>query len=746
MNEYRRAENPLSYQARKHVQEKFLFMNNSAQKSDLALTDALRSIFGYTMFRENQENVVRSILAKRDALVVMPTGGGKSLCYQLPSYILEGTTIVISPLISLMKDQVDAADAMGLHAAFLNSTLSGIEMSMVQQQLHEGELDLLYVSPERFAMPSFIQFLKTSPVSHFAVDEAHCISDWGHDFRPDYLSLSQIVEEFPHVPVSAFTATATIQVQKDIAKRLKLRNPHIVRASFDRENLFYEVTQKENVNHQILDFIKNHKNEPGIVYRTSRKSVEETASFLLHSGISCLPYHAGMTSDDRTRFQNDFNRDRVQVIVATIAFGMGIDKSNIRFIVHGDLPKNMEGFYQETGRAGRDGEPAHCLLFFGRGDVPKIKYFINQVQNPDEQRSLNSRLQDMINYASIHRCRRKQILEYFNEDYFHENCGNCDVCTGTVETKDATVDGQIFLSAIARTEQRFGVTHIIDIITGSKTKKILENGHDSIKTYGAGKDKSKKYWRAIANELIGQGFIIQTDDTYPVLKISRPGIEIIKGEKTLTVVKVKEKKSGTVKRNEVPYNEELFEILRELRKNIAEEQNVAPFIVFSDAVLHQICRAYPQTKEDFLAINGVGEKKFTNYGVFFIKTIKDFIEKNPITKFIQNTEHARSEKSKKIPTHHVTLNLIMEGLHYKAIAEKRGLTAGTIVSHIEKLIKEGHHIDFTLHIEDHKMKEIENLFLSMKTSSLTPVVEAAENITYEEARLARAFMIKKAGH
>lgn len=715
-------------------------MNISTDTSDIVITDALKSIFGYTEFRPNQEDVVRSIMAKRDALVVMPTGGGKSLCYQLPSYIMEGTTVVISPLISLMKDQVDAAEAMGLRAAFLNSTLSGTEMTQVQQKLHEGKLDLLYVSPERFAMPSFIQSLKNALVSHFAVDEAHCISDWGHDFRPDYLSLSKISEEFPRVPVSAYTATATMRVQHDIARRLKLRNPHIVRASFNRANLFYEVTHKENVNQQILDFIKNHKNEPGIVYRTSRKSVEETTAFLIHAGISCLPYHAGMRSEDRTMFQNDFNRDRVQVIVATIAFGMGIDKSNIRFIIHGDLPKNMESFYQETGRAGRDGEPAHCLLLFGRGDVPRIKFFINQVQNPDEQESLNNRLQDMINYASIHMCRRKQILEYFNEDYSHQNCKTCDVCTGTVDTDDATVAGQIILSAIARTDQRFGVTHIIDIVTGSDTRKIRDLGHDAIKTYGAGKDKSKKYWRAIMNELIGQGFLIQSGDRYPVLKISDTGKSILKGEETLTVVTVKEEKSKKRKNNAEPYNEELFDVLRELRRDIAEENNVAPFIVFSDAVLHQICRTYPRTRNDFLAINGVGEKKYQSYGEIFIKTINEFLDENPLSECIQKTATSETAKSKKEPTRHVTLKYIMEGLNYKEIAEKRGLSPGTIVSHIEKLIEEGHHIDLYSHIEKSKMKEIENLFISMKTTMLRPVVEEAETITYDDARLVRAFM------
>jgi len=467
----------------------------------------LKDIFGFHSFRPNQEEIVRAILARQDCFVVMPTGGGKSLCYQLPAHIMDGTCMVVSPLISLMKDQVDAAIATGLRASFLNSSLSAAMKRDVQLRFTAGELDLIYVSPERFAMPEFIAELKHVKLSFVAIDEAHCISDWGHDFRPDYLNLATIVEDFPDVPVTAFTATATHRVQEDIVAKLRLRSPHTVRASFNRPNLFYKVIPKQKPGDQILKFVRAHPNDPGIIYRTTRKSVEQTAALLARHGIKALPYHAGLDDASRIMNQDAFNRDEIDVIVATIAFGMGIDKSNVRYVLHGDLPKNMESYYQETGRSGRDGESAHCLLLFGYGDIPKIRYFIDQISENTERNHSIKCLNDMVHYATINVCRRKQLLNYFGEDYPPQKpepsmtntespmiatgaC--CDICAGEVESVDATVDAQIVLSAIARTGERFGINYIVSVVTGSDFDRIQQLGHDKIKTFGIGKDQDKR--------------------------------------------------------------------------------------------------------------------------------------------------------------------------------------------------------------------------------------------------------------
>ena len=396
--------------------------------------NTLRTVFGFQTFRPDQESIVRNILSSRDVFAVMPTGGGKSLCYQLPAALMHGTVVVISPLISLMKDQVDAAVENGMQAAFMNSSMDADEVAEVYRMLKYSKIKLLYIAPERFAMPHFIERLKTASISLFAIDEAHCISEWGHDFRPDYLNLSRIPEMFPEVPVAAFTATATQKVQEDIIARLGLRRPHIVRASFNRPNLFYEVKPKSKVDAQILEFLRERPAESGIIYRTTRDSVMLTADFLKSKGIAALPYHAGLSAAERSRNQESFNKDEVQVMVATIAFGMGIDKSNVRFVIHADLPKNIDGYYQETGRAGRDGEPARCVLFFSRGDIPKIRYFINGITDDRERFIAIEKLNQTVGYASHNVCRRKQLLGFYGEDYSADNCGACDICLGISRT------------------------------------------------------------------------------------------------------------------------------------------------------------------------------------------------------------------------------------------------------------------------------------------------------------------------
>ncbi len=602
----------------------------------------LSEIFGFTSFRPNQEEIVRAILSRQNAFAVMPTGGGKSLCYQLPARLLQGVCVVISPLISLMKDQVDAARVNGLQAAALNSTNTLQERNAIRDALHANELDLLYLSPERFNSENFIERLKTLDISFFAIDEAHCISEWGHDFRPDYLALARISDEFPDTPIAAFTATATPRVAEDIINRLKLKTPHLTRASFNRPNLFYQVIPKQRFNDQLLECLKRHPNESGIVYRTSRKKVEETAAFLRSQGFSALPYHAGMSDDDRHKAQEAFRRDECAIITATVAFGMGIDKSNVRFVIHGDLPKNIEGYYQETGRAGRDGEPAFCTLFFSRQDIALLARFADEIEDAKAREVATSQLWQMVRFAEQDGCRRVGLLRYFGEEFPDVNCGNCDVCVGDVEREDATVAAQKILSAVYRTGQRFGAAHMCDVVFGANTEKIRQFQHDQLPTFGVGKDRPKTYWRMIADALVSRKILIADDPTRPILKLTDDAWAILRDRKPFHILKQqprqrdKSQKPRIVdsSRNDAsdwesnPLSERLFQRLRELRKEIAAAENLPPYIVFSDKSLREMSHMFPVNRDDFLLVTGVGQRKLESYGEVFIAAINDFCHDN----------------------------------------------------------------------------------------------------------------------
>ena len=587
------------------------------------MLDTLRKVFGFHEFRPNQESVVRSLLEKRDVLAIMPTGGGKSLCYQLPALLLPGTCMVISPLIALMKDQVDGARSNGIRAAFLNSSQSPDERDEVMRHLLSGSLDLLYVAPERFILSQFRETLSRVSLSIAVIDEAHCISEWGHDFRPDYLSLADLVALFPDTPVAAFTATATHRVQQEILDKLALRNPFIVRASFDRPNLLYDVRFKENVDAQLVSLLNSNPGKAAIIYRTSRKSVNDTTAMLQAKGFRALPYHAGLSDDDRKKNQEAFIRDQVEVIVATIAFGMGIDKSNIRLVIHADLPKSIENYYQETGRAGRDGEPAACTLLFSQGDIPKMRFFIDAMTDQTERERALAALSRVSAFASTSVCRRRTLLDYFGERYLHDNCNSCDICLGTREVVDATLEAQMVLSAIVRTEERFGATHITDILTGSRNKKILDFGHDRLKTYGVGKAHDKKYWRRLIDELLAQKVIEKSEGLYPTLFLLPKAGRILKHEERIDIVRVLEKKKGQPlpKESYAPYDSQLFDLLRSLRKQIADEHGLPPYVVFSDRTLHDMAANFPRTAETMLTVSGVGEVKLERYGRQFLRLI-----------------------------------------------------------------------------------------------------------------------------
>jgi ATP-dependent DNA helicase RecQ len=713
------------------------------------MRDTLRKVFGFRSFRDNQEDIIRNIIDKKDVFAVMPTGGGKSLCYQLPSTLMNGTAVVISPLISLMKDQVDGALENGLSAAFINSSLAEQEASEIIRSLKNHSLELLYIAPERFAMPGFMGLLKTIPVSLFAIDEAHCISEWGHDFRPDYLSLSKITETFPGVPVAAFTATATTRVQHDIIDKLGLRDPFTVRASFNRSNLFYQVKRKSRIELQIMEFLRDHPGDSGIIYRTTRDSVSSLADALTGHGINALPYHAGLSQEERKAHQEAFNRDEIHVIVATIAFGMGIDKSNVRFVLHADLPRHMEGYYQETGRAGRDGGPADCILFFSRGDIPRIRYFIDQVADDKERAVAMEKLDQTVRYASHNVCRRKQLLGYFGEDYLDDNCGACDICTGKAEKVDVTTDAQIFMSAVSRTGQRFGIRHTIDIITGADTKRVRELAHNRIRTYGAGSHRDRNYWHFIADELLAQDAICQDGDRYPVLKLTEKGRGVLFGGEKLSALKRDEtkKKPGGGSDFE-PYDEALFERLRSLRKKLADDQQVPPYIIFSDRTLHEMCRRYPEKMPDMTGISGVGGVKLERYGNEFITAIRAYLDENPrLSSPVSHTMPVAAQrrgKKNRGETLEKTYELFIKGFSIKEIAESRNLAQSTISAHLERLIMDGRDINMDRLVEPERRDAISRQFRALKSWHLNPVVEHFQGtIQFDEAKFVRAYLRRR---
>lgn len=601
--------------------------------SDAELHGALARVFGYTAFRPHQIEIVKGILGGHDSLSIMPTGGGKSLCFQLPSHLMDGVCVVISPLISLMKDQVDAACANGLRAAALNSSLSPGEHRAVREALASGELDLLYISPERLSAPGFWEALASWPVSFFAVDEAHCISQWGHDFRPDYLALSGLVERFPQCPVAAFTATATPEVERDILSRLGLREPRLIRASFDRPNLFYHVLPKEEPHAQLLSFLGGHAGESGIVYRSTRRKVEETAAFLQKKGVKAEAYHAGLPDAERMRVQEAFRRDECPVVVATVAFGMGIDKPDVRFVAHLDLPKNVEGYYQETGRAGRDGDPAHCLLLYSAADMAQLLYFARQTEDEEQRRIAEKHAYAMLEYAERNQCRRKALLSYFGEAFEEPNCGGCDVCTGEIQEEDYTIEAQKALSAMVRSGCRFGRVLIMDILMGADNRRIRETGFQHLPTYGVGKDRTRRFWKYLIDALTRQGLAAIEGEEYPYLRVTETGWETLRGApfRALRIVETRARRNRAERdgaSQDMDVDDTLFQLLRAERRRLAEAAQVPPYVVFHDRALREMAAGKPASREAMLGIAGVGERKLAQYGGAFLAVIARYISEN----------------------------------------------------------------------------------------------------------------------
>ena len=613
--------------------------------SPVDLLELLKRYFGFDSFRPLQEEIIQTALEGRDAFVLMPTGGGKSLCFQLPALAGDGLTIVISPLIALMKDQVDALQTAGAPATFLNSTLDADESRQRIAGLHRGEYKLLYIAPERLMLSGTLDMLESWRPQCIAIDEAHCISEWGHDFRPEYRRLAELRHRFGKIPMMALTATATERVRADIVSELRLENPARFVASFNRPNLSYRVLQRQQPVQQVLAIVKKNEGESGIVYCGSRKGTEQLAERLLENGVKAAAYHAGMDAKKRARNQEAFIHDDVQVICATIAFGMGIDKPDVRFVIHRDLPKNIEGYYQETGRAGRDGLPAECVLLMNPADVAKQAGFIEEKTDEQEQAIARAQLQQMVHYAETRDCRRRELLEYFDEKFTEVNCGACDNCLEPKETFNGTEAAQKFLACIFRVQQHshfsVGMNHIADVLCGADTEKIRNWGHAQLSTHGIGTEFGRMEWKTIGRELVRMGYAHQTPGRMTVLELTHEGSSWLRDPNRIDLeltrpADSKPEKSSRPRRAKaggIECDEALFDQLRALRLSLATERGVPPYIVFSDVALRQMARGYPMTLETFGLIHGVGDKKLKEFGDMFTAEIEKYLEDNPRQEF-----------------------------------------------------------------------------------------------------------------
>ena len=703
----------------------------------------LKSRFGHDSFLPLQEEIIGNVLAGGDSLVLMPTGGGKSLCYQLPALIFDGVTLVISPLIALMKDQVDALNANGISARFINSSLPASEINRVQTEVWRGKVKILYVAPERLALQGFRSFLHNVDLSLVAIDEAHCISEWGHEFRPDYRNLRQLRQDFPDVPVIALTATATQPVREDIVSQLGLQGGEVFLSSFNRANLSYTVRPKDNSSEALISLLQQGANQSTIIYCFSRRETEELAEELNAQGLSARPYHAGLDGETRRRTQEDFIRDRVPIIVATIAFGMGIDKPDIRLVVHYSLPKSLEGYYQETGRAGRDGLPSKCVLFYNYGDKVKQDYFVNQIDDDSERENARQKLSKMVEFAQLPTCRRRLILEYFGEQWTEENCGGCDVCLRSGEEFEATEIAQKILSAVIRTGEMFGANHVIQVLIGSSMKRVLELGHDELSVYGIAKDFGRPQLRDVIGQLEARGLLVRSEGQYPTLAVTTEGREFLRERQTISLFAPADASGAKASRPDslptVDYDENLFEELRALRRRLADAQAVPPYVVFGDVSLRHMAAAYPQSMEEFSQISGVGRLKLEQYGPEFTKVIRDYVEVNGLPERRNTVPASLEPKKRQGSTYEATRELLSQGLSVNQIAQQRGLEEKTIIGHLERVADQGVSLNLEhLMPSAERLQSIEEAFDVCGSAFLRPVREfLGTEFNYDELRLAR---------
>ena len=718
------------------------------------MLDLLKRYFGYDEFRPLQAEIVDAVMDGSDTLVVMPTGGGKSLCYQLPALALPGLTLVVSPLIALMKDQVDSLKANGIAAECLNSSMSGEEQARVQMQTHRGEIKLLYVAPERIVRPGFQRFLASIRLSLIAVDEAHCISQWGHEFRPDYRNLRQLRRLAPDTPVIALTATATRRVRDDIAAQLEMKSPSVFTGSVNRPNLRYAVFSNMDKYDTLLAYLQRRNGASAIVYRGSQKGCEELAADLAEDGIQSLPYHAGLDSQTRQRNQERFVRDRVPVIVATVAFGMGIDKPDIRLVAHYDMPGSIERYYQESGRAGRDGLSSDCIVFYGAQDRERETFFIERMENDLERQSAEVKLDAMVGYCQTGACRRAALLRYFGEEPTDEDCDSCDVCQA--ETFDATVISQKILSAVIRTGERFGATHVSQVLTGRRVKSVLERDHDSLSVFGIANDYTAKSLREIMATLMSRGLLARSGDSrYPTLSVTPHGRRFLKEREAIELpVLESTKRQSAREKAELDYDYHLFQKLRELRTRLASERGVPPYVVFGDVSLREMAHYYPQSQDSLLGITGVGRVKLADFGDEFLDTIRAYAQPKEIEDRTGATASRKLREqerpSSRRPTRDSgigsslkeTLALLQQGFPLEEIANRRGLARSTISTHIEWLIQSGELLDYREYLPpEADLERITRAFETLGDEKLKPVHEAlGGEFAYWKIRLVRAHL------
>jgi len=710
----------------------------------------LKQYFGYDDFRNGQREVIEHILRGTDVLGIMPTGAGKSICYQIPALMFDGVTIVISPLISLMKDQVDTLCETGIKAVFINSTLSLKEFRNVIADAKMGKYKLIYVAPERLETDSFMELLHSINVSMVAVDEAHCVSQWGHDFRPSYREISKMLEKLAPRPVlAAFTATATPIVKQDIIKMLKLNKPFSLTTGFDRENLYFEVLKPVNKFDQLLKYLSNIKGKSGIVYASTRKTVESINEKLNKKGYLATRYHAGLSENERSNNQEAFIRDRIPIMVATNAFGMGIDKSNISFTIHYNMPKNMESYYQEAGRAGRDGERAECILFFSAADIITNKLFIENGSEASDKTGEYLKLNEIVAYCNTDRCLRAYILDYFGEKDTKDHCDNCGNCNNDIDSTDVTLEAQKIMSCIKRMGERFGSVVVADVLRGSNTEKIRAMDFNKLTTYGIMKEYSKETIKELISFLIAEGYITLYGDQYPVLRLNGMALEVLKGSKTVAIKRIINIQN-TVADEKTTVDSGLFDKLRAIRKQLADKQNVPPFVIFSDATLKDMCKKYPTNEEDMLMVSGVGAFKLEKYGTQFISAIKSYIEEHKLE--IDEQAHIKSKTGHnaktdkqtidkpimdkpKIDTRLASYELYKNGQNIDEIAIERGLSTNTIEGHLLDCLEKGMQVDFDSLFPTEFEPKILEVIQSIGDAKLKAIKEALpEEITYGAIR------------
>ncbi len=716
----------------------------------------LKTIFGYDTFRPLQREVIDNVLVRRDSLAIMPTGGGKSLCYQIPALMLDGLTVVVSPLIALMKDQVEQLRAYGVPALYLNSTLSPEAYAANMEHIRRGEVKLLYVSPETLLTPRIFNLLDALQVDLFTIDEAHCISEWGHDFRPEYRQLVDARRRYPKAVCLALTATATPRVRADITRSLGFSGSNEFVASFNRENLYIEVAPKTEPLRQTTRLLERFKDQSGIIYCFSRKQVDELAAALAQRGYSARPYHAGLEDAERRRNQEDFIRDDVQIMVATIAFGMGINKPNVRFVIHYDLPKSVEGYYQEIGRAGRDGLPAHCLLLYSYSDVAKLRYFIDQKAG-DERRAATQQLDAIVRYAEDEQtCRRKPLLTYFGESYATPKCNNCDNCTAAPPVlADVTIPAQKFLSCVKRTGERFGTGHVVDVLRGSKGERILRLGHDKLSTYGIGADLTEKQWMHLGRQLLQMGYLKQ-DGEFHTLSLTEKAMDALRKRNPIygQLQEVEERpRNKEVRKTELEYNRALFALLRQKRKEMADEAGVPPYVIFSDKTLVEMAAYYPQTRESLLKMSGVGQVKLNQYGEAFLQVIGAYCKKHGLAEKGKETEKAAArEKDDSGRRYSMVGKAYNEGASIKELLDRFGVKTATIIDYLARYAAAGNSLRFdetlqALAASPPEMQQaVFTAFDDVGAAFLKPAFDKLEGrVNYDELKILRLLYLSRQG-